>query len=68
MLLFLELNGTNSIWLHVGGTALVASRILHGLGLSQNAGTSAGRFVGILINYLVLIIGAGALIKGYFTS
>jgi len=42
--------------LHVAGIALVAARVLHAIGLSSSAGYSRGRFLGILLNWLVLVV------------
>jgi uncharacterized membrane protein YecN with MAPEG domain len=55
LLAFAELKGLGNNWLHVCGSALIVSRLLHALGLGNNPGTSPGRFLGSAINYTVLI-------------
>jgi len=59
LLLVCELNGVHSRWLHVVGSALVAARVLHVLGLSRSPGTSAGRFIGALVTVLILTLLGG---------
>ena len=44
--------------LHVLGLALVAGRIAHAIGLNRSPGTSAGRFIGTLLTWLMLLAGA----------
>ncbi len=56
----LELSAALPAWaLHLLGASLLLGRILHGLiGLNRDGGTSAGRFVGTLLTWLTLAIGA----------
>jgi hypothetical protein len=54
-LLLLELSGFHGWILHVLGALLIASRVLHALGLSQRSGVSFGRFWGMLGTWLVLL-------------
>ncbi len=55
LLLLLELDHT-AIWLlHLFGVVLLVARVLHAWGLSHNAGTSFGRFVGTLFTWLVML-------------
>ena len=56
LLLVTELVRAPALLLHVAGIALVAARVLHGFGLSAHAGYSIGRFLGILLNWLVLAV------------
>src|SRR3954469_23952350 len=55
MLLF-ELNGGSARWLHVFGVALLVGRLAHVQGLSQSTGTSAGRLVGNVLTWTVILI------------
>lgn len=55
LLLFLELNQADTLWLHVFGTTLVIARVLHAWGLSHSSGTSRGRFLGTLMTILNLV-------------
>jgi uncharacterized protein len=56
LLMFLELNGTESWVLNVLGTMLLVGRLLHSMGLSKSAGTSVGRLWGGLLTYSMMII------------
>jgi len=58
LMLILELNGASPRLLHVLGIALVVGRLAHAQGLSQSAGTSAGRLVGNLLTWGVMLIAA----------
>jgi uncharacterized membrane protein YecN with MAPEG domain len=51
-----ELSGASHLWLHVLGSLLFVSRVLHAMGLSQSIGTSKPRVLGTLIMFAVLII------------
>lgn len=55
LLLILELDQTRAWLLHVFGIVLIVGRILHAIGLSTNAGTSFGRFVGTGLTMLVIL-------------
>ncbi|MDX1569569.1 MAG: MAPEG family protein [Xanthomonadales bacterium] len=55
LLLLLELNGAAPLLLHVLGSSLVVSRLLHAWGLTQTRGTSFGRFYGTLVSWLVTL-------------
>ena len=59
LLLVCELNGVDSRWLHVAGSALVVARVLHMLGLSRSPGISAGRFIGSLFTVLIMALLGG---------
>lgn len=63
----LELNGVNGWLMHVLGSLLVVSRLLHAQGLSGSPGVSFGRFWGTLITWAVIIISAVANIWQFFT-
>jgi uncharacterized membrane protein YecN with MAPEG domain len=60
LMLILELNGGSARWLHVLGVALLVGRVAHVQGLSQSTGTSAGRFVGNILTWSVIMIAAVA--------
>jgi hypothetical protein len=55
LLALAELNRASPTLLHICGIALVAGRVIHALGLSR-AGRSSGRFVGIVLNSIALIV------------
>lgn len=44
--------------LHGLGLMLIAGRVLHAVGLARTAGTSAGRFVGTLLTWAMILIAA----------
>lgn len=54
LLLLLELNQTQRLWLHVFGCMLVLGRVLHAFGISLRAGPSPGRFAGSLLTWLAM--------------
>lgn len=55
LLAFTEAGGVAPLYLHVAGGTLFVGRLLHAFGLSQSSGVSAGRFVGTLLTWLVII-------------
>lgn len=55
LLLLLELGGLPAAWLHGFGITLLVARSLHAWGLSRSAGTSPGRFIGMLMTLLLLL-------------
>lgn len=61
-LLMLELWGFHGWILHLLGALLIASRVLHAMGLSSRSGVSFGRFWGTLGTWLVLLAIAGLLL------
>jgi uncharacterized membrane protein YecN with MAPEG domain len=54
LLALLEIAGLGRQWIFVGGTLLLFGRILHAWGLGRHAGTSFGRFTGMLLTVVVL--------------
>lgn len=58
LLLLTEWLGYSPWFVHAMGCLLVAARLLHALGLSQNSGTSKGRFLGTVMTISVLILTA----------
>lgn len=55
LLLFLELNQADTLWLHVFGSTFVIARVLHAWGFSHHAGYSKGRFIGTLVTMLNIV-------------
>jgi len=55
LLAFTEINGVTALYLHVAGGTLLLGRLLHAFGLSQSGGVSAGRFIGTLLTWLVIV-------------
>ena len=56
LLLIAELNRATPFLLHACGIVLVAARVLHATGLSRTTGYSFGRFAGIGMTWLVLVV------------
>lgn len=65
MILCLELSKASPALIHTLGGLLLIGRCLHAWGLSNSAGTSPGRFIGMLLTFLVVLVSAGSLF--YFT-
>jgi len=59
---FLEIQGIPAGVLHLLGGGLLLGRFLHAWGLSKTANVSFGRFWGMLLTWLVLIVMAGILL------
>lgn len=53
-----EMLGLGAIWLHVSGTALVAGRLIHPLGLYVGEGSVAPRIAGTLATMAAILIPA----------
>ncbi|MGK7295631.1 MAG: MAPEG family protein [Candidatus Wenzhouxiangella sp. M2_3B_020] len=61
LLVLIEMAGAAPAWsLHLLGLMLLAGRILHAWGLGRSAGSSAGRVLGTLLTWIVLLVAAGA--------
>lgn len=58
-----ELGGGLPWLLHVCGTTLLASRVLHATGLRRSSGTSAGRMLGSILWATVVVVLAALLIN-----
>lgn len=56
LLLVLELDQTRPLWLHVFGCVLIVGRILHAIGLSRSSMESAGRFLGTVLTWGVMLV------------
>ncbi len=66
ILLFLfEVNGGAKMALHIAGSAFLAARVAHAIGLHQSNGSSAGRVVGTFVSALIILALAVANILGY---
>jgi uncharacterized membrane protein YecN with MAPEG domain len=55
LLLVLELDGLPRAWLHLMGATLTVGRVLHGWGLSREAGRSLGRSAGAGLTWTVML-------------
>lgn len=58
LMLILEVNGASPALLHGLGIALVAGRLAHAQGLTMGTGANAGRLVGNLLTWGVILIAA----------
>ena len=56
LLLVMYSLGSNVIVIHAVGATLTLGRLLHAFGLSRNVGTSAPRFLGMILTWLAYII------------
>lgn len=52
-----EANGAERWLLHALGAGLIVGRVAHGIGFVATAGPGAGRAIGMLLTYLVLVAG-----------
>ena len=64
----MELNGYPDWLVHVFGTALFVSRLLHAWGLATSAGTSPGRFLGTVLTLLLMIAMCVMAIAGFVSG
>lgn len=61
LIALLEIGGTTPFWLlHLLGLTLVVARVLHGIALSYTEQWFPGRFYGMILTFLVLVV-AGVL-------
>ncbi|HXC55301.1 MAG TPA: MAPEG family protein [Rhizomicrobium sp.] len=56
LLMILYALGANVYVIHAVGGTLTLGRLLHGIGLTRNVGTSAPRFLGMVLTWLSYII------------
>jgi len=56
LMAFLESLIQTSALIHVFGVTLIIGRILHLLGLKKSIGTSQGRFIGMGITFVVIVV------------
>jgi uncharacterized membrane protein YecN with MAPEG domain len=54
LLALLEIAGVGRQWIFTGGALLLLGRVLHAWGLGRHAGTSMGRFLGMVLTMVVL--------------
>ena len=66
LLLMLELNQTQPLWLHVFGCVLLIGRIAHAIGLSMSSKESVGRFLGTALTWSVMLVMAVLLLWQWF--
>lgn len=64
----LELNQIAAVYLHIFGILLVLTRILHAHGITSSPNLSFGRKSGVMISFLLLIVGSLALIMSYLAN
>lgn len=57
-----EMLGLGATWLHLSGSALVAGRLLHPMGLHTGAGTIAPRIAGTLATMASILIPTAAIL------
>ena len=55
LLASVEAQGFSEITIHLLGCVLVVGRAMHAFGLSRHEGTSAGRALGILLTWLMIL-------------
>jgi uncharacterized membrane protein YecN with MAPEG domain len=55
LLLILELNQTQPLWLHVFGIALIVGRVLHAIGLSVGTTLNAPRGIGTGLTWFAML-------------
>jgi len=53
---------------HIAGAGLVIGRVLHAYGLGKTAGVSKGRFIGIILTWLVILVLSAANIYAFVLS
>lgn len=62
LLLVAELQGFSILFVHAAGSAFFLSRVAHAYGFSKtHGGSHPGRTLGALVNWLVLVVLAGAI-------
>jgi len=65
LLLLLELNQTQPLWIHACGIILVIGRIAHAIGLSRSTGASLARMIGVTLTWGVILVMAVLLLWQY---
>ncbi len=63
-----ELQGRASLHLHIFGTLIVLTRVLHALGMRGVMPSLKGRYLATIMTYLLLLIGGGALLFNSVTA
>ena len=59
LLAAVEAQGFSAPIIHTLGIVLVLGRLLHGVGLTRNAGPSAPRAIGATVSWLVILLASG---------
>lgn len=65
LLLVIELNQTQPLFVHVFGISLLVGRALHAFGMSKSSGPGAGRLLGMVFTLLAIGAMAALLIWQY---
>jgi len=65
LLLVIELNQTQPLFVHVFGISLLVGRALHAFGMSKSSGPGAGRLLGMVLTLLAIGAMAALLIWQY---
>lgn len=55
LLAFYEQGGGAAWTVHAAGASLLVARVLHAMGLARTSGRSPGRFIGMIVTWLVLV-------------
>lgn len=63
---FAELSGAGALWINALGAALLIARILHAWGLLRHVNVSPGRFLGVNLTWIVLVLAAGLILVHRF--
>lgn len=66
LMILSEFEGASVLFLHILGSALIISRVLHALGLYNKVPFFIGRSLGMVITLLVILSACGFCIKSYF--
>lgn len=62
MMAFAEAGGLSAAWLHASGLLLVAGRLIHPFGITDDGGPVAARVVGQVSTYAATLIPAAAIL------
>lgn len=66
LMILVEFEGISESLIHAMGIVLVAGRLMHGVGITRNSGTSLWRGGGMILTFLVIIAASVLCIKSYF--
>jgi uncharacterized membrane protein YecN with MAPEG domain len=66
LLLLLELNQTQVLWLHVFGCVLIVGRIAHAIGMATSSNENPGRLIGSALTWGVMLVMAVLLLWQWF--
>lgn len=62
MMAFGEARGLSPLWLHTSGMFLIAGRLIHPFGITNEGGPIAARAIGQISTYLATLIPAAAIL------